>query len=157
MKACTYKKRTCQSGRNIPRSLKAYTNNKERTTMQKKIKLTGRTPVLIDPDQWPVIARAKGEEGAYGPGCTPRPAGEYSTWTIVARQHADGRSLVYVVTDDSGDVWGRPLPDGCHDGGALLPAGADLAVAIQKVGRDCCVPAETVRRAIASLKPEVLR
>lgn len=122
----------------------------------KRIALSGRRPIVIDTEQWSRIADATGDSGRYGPGMTPRRLEEYSTWQIVARQHNDGRVLVYVVTDDSGAVWGRPLPSGCHDGGELLEPGADVVEAIQRVGRDCGVPASEIRDCVASLAPEVL-
>lgn len=92
------------------------------------ITLTGRAPVTITKDSWPVIASARDWDNTYE--CQAN-----KTWRISVRQHADGRAIVYGVhTNNWQGASGRR-------GGELLSAGDDIASAIYRVadalGFDC--------------------
>lgn len=57
------------------------------------ITLTGRRPVTIVKDDWPIISSAKSKHGITGRACK-----------LFVRQHADGRAIVYGICEDrSGD------------------------------------------------------
>lgn len=91
-------------------------------TKSRTITLTGRRPIKIREDEWPIFAEAKrGIGGAYERDWT-------RSWRLVVRQHADGRAIVYWAYETR---W-----QGEHDrrGGELLTAGADLGDAIRRVG-----------------------
>ena len=120
------------------------------TTESKKrtITLTGRAPVTVVEDNWPVIAKGVEENNAYGPGMTPRPEEEVARTTMRVRQHKDGRAIVYVTVKDAG-AWCACTPG--HAGGKMLAAGSDLALEITRVGALCDVSDEVIRDCIASL------
>lgn len=124
---------------------------------QRTITLTGRRPVTIREDEWPLIADAADDSysrhadaGRYE---QARRQGELTTWWLKVRQHEDGRALVYGRVTP-----GWTVPEGMEAwaGGELLPAGADLAQAIQRVGADGRLPAATIRACIADLPAEEL-
>lgn len=58
------------------------------------ITLTGRPPVKITKDEWPVIASAEDSEhdNQY-----EFQANRKATWKLIVRQHADGRTIVYAM------------------------------------------------------------
>ncbi len=119
------------------------------TPKTRTITLTGRAPVTIREDEWPVIASAKYTPGAMRNG-TPVPDYETDTHTLRVRQHADGRAIVYGVTAAS-TAW-----TGTEDwrGGELLPAGEDIAAAIARVGERMLD--RVARECIADLPAEAL-
>jgi hypothetical protein len=94
-------------------------------TNTRTITLTGRAPVKIREDQWPVIA-----------------TGDYQHWdnqyefqanrklkiNFRVRRHADGRAVVYAVYDYDTVVKGEECE--FHKVGQLLDGAADLAAAI---------------------------
>ncbi len=63
-----------------------------KTRTYRTITLTGRAPVRIAEDQWPIIASAKRFDGQVE--CQAN-----RTWHLTVRQHADGRAIVYGVYD----------------------------------------------------------
>ncbi len=112
-------------------------------TKTRTITLTGRPPVKIREDEWPIVASAKAWDNQY----------EFQanrTWRLTVRQHADGRAIVYGVCTSQ---W-----EGEHErrGGEILDAGADLAAAIVRVGADTQMPENIVRDCIANLPAEDL-
>lgn len=64
------------------------------TTTRRTITLTGRPPVTIQEDAWPLIARASDKEWDNQYECQ---ANRISKWFIGVRQHEDGRALVYAT------------------------------------------------------------
>lgn len=120
------------------------------TTESKKrtITLTGRAPVTVVEDNWPVIAKGVEENNAYGPGMTPRPEEEVARTTMRVRQHKDGRAIVYVTVKDAG-AWCACTPG--RPGGKMLAAGSDLALEITRVGALCDVSDEVIRECVAAL------
>ncbi|HEY0789777.1 MAG TPA: hypothetical protein VGD78_01815 [Chthoniobacterales bacterium] len=104
------------------------------------VTLTGRRPVRIQKDHWPVIARAR------------RARGEVADQTLchlVVRQHQDGRTLVYGVSESAAEEQNRRA-------GYLLEAGADLCKAIWDVSGDLGFDPEMAQACIASLPAEDL-
>jgi hypothetical protein len=100
-------------------------------TKTRTITLTGRPPVKIREDQWPIIA-----------------CGSYEAWdnqyrfqanrttdlNIRVRQHEDGRTIVYGVYQyDTAFQHERNVT---HRVGYVLEPGEDVIEAIQRVGRD---------------------
>lgn len=137
------------------------------TTKTRTITMTGRRPVKIKDDEWPVLARGSGD--SYGGGdyaCHQQALaqGECDTYILRVRQHADGRTLVYGIVDAAAAAWGSPAGGESYRGGMLLdpPAGAvvdpiagvvwdGIVRAIEEVGRECGIPYSVVRECIAGL------
>lgn len=122
------------------------------TRKQRTITLTGRPPVKIYEDEWPLVAEAKGDswrDRDYSRYEQASRQGELDTYSLRVRQHADGRAIVYGML--TGSNW-----TGTADrrGGKLLAAGADIASAIEEVGSDCGLPESVVRECIADLPAE---
>ena len=120
---------------------------------QRTITLTGRPPVKIYEDEWPVIAEAK--DDSYGSGDYARYQqaklqGELDEYAIRVREHADGRAIVYAVFD-AATPWTRNED---RRGGELLDNGADLPAAIRRVGKDSNIPDSVIRDCIADLPAE---
>lgn len=134
-------------------------NNKTRT-----ITLTGRAPVRIREDEWPVIASATERPGSFHNG-TPVPDSETDLYVLRVRQHADGRTLVYGVVD-AATAWTHT--EDWRGGELLVPSGTgplspddgrvvpdqEIAAAVARVGRG--MPASVVRECIADLPAEDL-
>ena len=122
------------------------------TPKTRTVTLTGRRPVQIREDEWPVIARGKGDSytgSDYGRYQQALSQGECDEYSLIVRQHADGRAIVYGVL--SAAISGES-----HRGGVLLPAGADLAEAIRAVGDECGLPGGIIRACLADLPAEIL-
>jgi hypothetical protein len=95
------------------------------------ITLTGKPPVKIQKDQWPVLAAA--DEHEHDGQVEPQ-ANRTATWKLLVRQHEDGRAIVYGIHSFDSH-WqnerGRDVR-----GGELVPAGADLPAAIHRVAAE---------------------
>lgn len=125
---------------------------------QRTITLTGRNPVRIYDDEWPVVAEGKGD--SYGGNDYSRyqqalARGECDEYAIRVREHADGRAIVYAVFD-AAEAWTH---NESRRGGELLPAEstlADYAAAIRRVGEDCNIPDSVIRECTADLPAEEL-
>lgn len=93
------------------------------------ITLTGRVPVKITKDEWPVLASAT-EVDDHGTEIGNPPNRE-DGWRLMVRQHADGRAIVY------GIYWFKSLFRKERDvevrGGEILDFGADTPAAITRV------------------------
>lgn len=93
-----------------------------------KVVLSGRRPVNIDPEAWPVIALATDKEFdnqyEFQANCI-------SKWSLKVRQHERGCALVYGLYSYNSQ-WQNAS---CYDirGGQKLMPGADLARAIREV------------------------
>lgn len=85
---------------------------------KRTITLTGRPPVSINEDTWPLLASAKDEEHDGQVRCQ---ANRISKWFVGVRQHEDGRAIVYAVYDYSTNWQGAR--DFHAANGQLLPAG----------------------------------
>lgn len=128
-------------------------NTNTTTAKTRKITLTDRAPVQINEADWPVIARGSGDSfrgNDYGRRQQALAQGEVDRYFLTARKHADGRVLVYGVFDGA-SAW-----TGSEDRreGDLLDPGADLAVAIRRVGERCELPEAVIRDALADLPAE---
>lgn len=98
------------------------------TPKTRTITLTGRPPVRIKEDEWPVIAA--GSWSAHD-GQIPQQADREWDITIRVRAHADGRAIVYgVYRYDT--LWQSEHCE-THRVGVLLDAGADVAAAIDDI------------------------
>lgn len=132
------------------------------TTTERKtrtITLTGRPPVRIVEADWPVIARASGDSYSGSDYARHQQAlaqVECDEYTLIVRQHTDGRALVYGVLSAAIPAWGQPAHGEGHRAGALLPPGADLASAVRNVGESCDLPDALIHACIADLPAEDL-
>jgi hypothetical protein len=103
------------------------------------ITMTGRAPVRLVEEEWPIVARGRDWQGL--------PA---RRWYLHVRRHHDGRTLVYGRHETS--ITGE------HDvaGGELLPsaASAEAAAAIHSVGTTIGAPDALIAEVIAGLPPE---
>jgi hypothetical protein len=118
---------------------------KETAPKYRTITLTGRPPVRISQDDWPVIARSDWRAWDNQYECQAD-----RTWTahVRVRQHTDGRTIVY-ATYDYTTAWQGEDGASSH-AGMLLPTGADIPAAIAQVVRDLAhLPEERVRDLIA--------
>jgi hypothetical protein len=105
------------------------------------ITLTGRPPVKITKDEWPVIASAEDKE--YDNQYEFR-ANRRASWKLIVRQHNDGRTIVYGIYSYSSQYQGEGGSD--IRGGELitvLDADAEsvgdaepIIAAIKRVGED---------------------
>ena len=98
------------------------------------ITLSGRAPVTINEDNWPVIAKAadKDWDNQY-----EFQANQISKWFVGVRQHADGRAIVYATYSYTSNWQGAR----CYADkrGEMVPAGSpaqDICKAIKNVCRD---------------------
>ena len=125
------------------------TNQKKRT-----ITLTNRAPVSIVEADWPVLAYALNDsyEGG-GSWDQDNAQGELDKYYLTARQHSDGRTLVYGVFI-ARTFSHSPQPD--HRAGVLLdaPDGHAVAEALREVGAECGLPDSVIRDAIRDLPAE---
>ena len=119
--------------------------------------LTGRSPVKITKEDWPILAKADASDGEVGWRANRR-----WSWRLAVRQHSDGRAIVYGVYTYSSQYQGERY----HDvrGGELVPAYGDIVAAIQRVGewmqstspKDGERFAEVTRECLANLPAEDL-
>lgn len=103
----------------------------EATTMERiNVRLTGRRPVSIDPEEWPVIAHAGYHhyDGKYASQANRSWRGNLSV-----RQHSDGRVLVY-ATQSHESAWQNERGGRAHAGELLASATpGQLATTIERV------------------------
>lgn len=102
------------------------------------ITLTGQPPVRIQPEDWPLIARAEDWTGTHRRDAAKR-------WRLEVLQHDDGRAIVageYVT------LWEG---DRDYEGGELVPAGGDIVAAIRRIAEEIGGDARLVQRCIADL------
>ena len=92
------------------------------------ITMTGRPPVKIREDEWPIIAAGDWDEHD---GQIAQQANRTWSLTLRVRQHADGRAIVY-GTYFYGTNFQHESSFGARAG--ILVAGGDLPAAITKVG-----------------------
>lgn len=121
----------------------------------RKITLTDRRPVTIKEDEWPVVARGTGDSYSGGDPSRHQQAlgqGEVDRYYLTARQHTDGRTIVYAVLD-AASAWTHTED---RREGDLLDVGTDVAAAIRRVGERCELPDSVIRECIASLPAEAL-
>ena len=95
------------------------------------ITLTGRRPVKIDKDSWPILAQASAKDwdNQY-----EFQANRTTKMYLKVRQHEDGKSIVYGVYDFSTQFQGERGRE--FRAGEMLGAGDDIPAAIERVGRD---------------------
>jgi len=112
-------------------------------TKTRTITLSGKPPIRIREDDWPVIAHGTYEwfDNRYR-----SQAFRTTDLDVRVRQHADGRAIVYGVYDYS-TAW-QGERSNVQRVGDVVDAGGDLVAAIQRVGSDLVdrgVDASTVR------------
>ena len=126
------------------------TTSKTTESKTRIITLTGRAPVKISEDAWPLLAYATGDSWTgndYARHNQASAQGELDEYSIRVRQHQDGRAIVYAVFD-AASVWTH---NESRKGGELLESGADIVAAIRRVGEDCQIPDSVIRECIADL------
>jgi hypothetical protein len=124
------------------------------TAKRRIITLTNHSPVTIREAEWPIIASAAGDSwlgGDHGRHHQAKLQGEIDEYTLIVRQHADGRALVYGVVDAALAAWGAPARGESWRGGELLDADSDRARAIRRVGEAGGLPDAIIRACIADL------
>lgn len=129
------------------------------TTRTRTITLTNRRPVRITDHNWPILAKAEDDSyhgDDYGRHQQALALAECDTYRLIVRQHADGRTLVYGILDAAIGAWHAPAAGESWRGGELLDTGADLAMAIRRVGESGNLPDSLIRECIASLPAEDL-
>src|SRR5208282_4361155 len=108
------------------------------------ITLTGRPPVRVREDVWPVIASARRGDGVVE--CQ-----DNHRWNLTVREHADGRRIVY-GSETSG-------PGGVYQGyeaaraGELVEPGEDVAEVVRRVGKRARCSEPMIDECIADLPP----
>lgn len=124
----------------------------------RKITLSGRNPVQIVEEEWPILASASGDSWSGNDYAQHQQAlgqGELDRYWLMVRQHTDGRAIVYAVVD--GAIAWTSTED--YRSGELLDSGADVTAAILRVGMDAVehgMPDRMVREALADLPAEKL-
>jgi hypothetical protein len=95
------------------------------------ITLTGRPPVKITKDEWPVIASSDDKEfdNQY-----EFQANRTATWKLLVRQHKDGRTIVYAIHSYDSHWQGESGRD--VRGGEMLAGGTDISAAIFRVASE---------------------
>jgi hypothetical protein len=125
------------------------------------ITLTGRRPVTIDEAEWPLIARASGDDYDGNDPARHQQAsdqGELDEYALRVRQHADGRAIVYGTYTEgwntaheglthAGEIVATPLND--YSAGRIEDA-------LERVGKTLGVPDQLVADCIADLPAERL-
>ena len=93
------------------------------------ITLTGRAPVKITKDEWPVIASGVNHwyEGQYE--CQ---ASRKKSWKLIVRQHADGRTLVYAIFAGTSQYQGEK-DENVRAGKMVTVEGSDTAPIIAAI------------------------
>lgn len=109
------------------------------------ITLTGRPPVRIRSEAWPIIARAS--EG--GP-VAAQVRSLVGSWRITVRQNVSGSAIVSAV------FLSALANERDRRGGQLVPPGGDIAKAILETAAAMNFPRELAERCIADLPAEVL-
>ena len=122
------------------------------------ITLTGRRPVTIDEAEWPLVARASGDDYDGNDPAKHQQAsdqGELDEYSLRVRQHEDGRAIVYGTYTEG---WHSGHEGLTHAGYIVQPGSVPLTVeaAIQQAGTDLGVPAQLVADCIADLPAEKL-
>ena len=101
------------------------------TTKTRTITLTGRPPVRIVENDWPVIAAAMAKEWD---NAHEFQANRTTSASIRVRQNRDGRTLVYAIYDYSTNFQGAA--DRSAKAGELLPSGESAADCIIRVAEE---------------------
>jgi hypothetical protein len=122
------------------------------------ITLTGRRPVTIDEAEWPLIARASGDDYDGNDPARHQQAsdqGELDEYSLRVRQHADGRAVVYGTYTEG---WNTEHDGLTHAGYVVIPDGDPPSIeqAVGRVGKDLGVPEQLVADCIADLPAERL-
>jgi hypothetical protein len=105
------------------------------------ITLTGKPPVKITKDEWPIVASA---EDKHYDNQHEFQANRTATWKLIVRQHKDGRTIVYGIYSYSSQYQGESGSD--IRGGELIAVEGSseeeigetdgIIAAIQRVGED---------------------
>ena len=107
-------------------------------TDRRTITLTGRPPVRINPEMWPIVAKDTDYDGEYE-------AQANRIDRLYVRQHADGRAIVYGVHDT------RWAGERDARAGELLPPAHDIYAALLRVAESIGAPPEMANRCMAKM------
>ena len=125
------------------------------------ITLTGRRPISIDESEWPIIARASGDDyNGNDPALHQQASdqGQLDEYSLRVRQHADGRAIVYGTYTEG---WNTDHDGLTHAGEIVTNPVGDLSEgrienALERVGQTLGVPDQLVADCIADLPAEKL-
>lgn len=106
------------------------------------ITLTGRPPIKIKKEDWPVLASAE-DHDKHGAQIGNEPNRE-DEWYVKVRRHEDGRSIVYAAYKYSSQ-WQNEGGVGVR-GGELVAADDDVIEAIRRVCADMAERVNAERR-----------
>jgi hypothetical protein len=95
---------------------------------RRTITLTGRPPVRIDPEKWPIVAKVDEVTEAQSTRID----------RLFVRQHADGRAIVYGES-------------GSRAAGELLPPANYIYAALRRVAESIGAPPELANRCMAKM------
>jgi hypothetical protein len=93
------------------------------------IAMTGRPPVIIDEDDWPLISSARRTSRADAT-YEAIMRGEVDRMYLNVRRHADGRSLVYASTVAAHECWRQPAEGRDWRGGEIVEDESDVPEAV---------------------------
>lgn len=99
---------------------------------QRTITLTGRPPVRIQEDAWPVIAQAYYD---WHDGQVESQANRKKKWSVRVRQHDDGRAIIYASYHYDTHYQGEDNME--SKAGRLLGVGADEAAIVAAINQVC--------------------
>jgi predicted nucleotide-binding protein len=118
-----------------------------------RIVLTDRPPVEVREDEWPLVAKARGDSfGVDGDENLRQQAlhnGQCHSYALKVRKHKVGDWIVY---GKRAGAYGSED----YNEGESLKSGADVSAAIRRTGKNCRMPDRIVRACIADLPAEQL-
>lgn len=102
------------------------------------VTLTDRAPARIRKADWPIVAKVEDWDNQHRSQAN-------RDWTLIVRQHADGRALVYGIYSS------RWADESDRRGGELVESGDDIPAAVKRVAEYLGFSRELADRCVAKL------